>query len=257
MSDPTREQPGTSAGEAARGRAAPAVSGRLRVILKGLVLLASLVALGYLIEVTHIGGLLDKAWIDSQIRGRGLGGEALFLVVGALFTAIGLPRQVIAFLAGYAFGLVEGSLLGLTAAVVGCMGAFFYARLLGRGFVVHRFPQRVRRLDAFIHDHPLSMTLLIRLLPVGSNLVTNLAAGVSSVRGVPFFTGSALGYVPQTVIFALVGSGITLQPVFRIGMGVALFVVSGAIGVYLYRRFRHGHHLDDVDRQLGEGDREG
>ena len=32
------------------------------------------------------------------------------------------------------------------------------------------------------------------VLPVGSNLVTNLAAGVSSVRYLPFVAGSAIGY---------------------------------------------------------------
>lgn len=228
------------------------LAGKLRVFLKGLLLIASLVALGYLIEVTRIGGLLDKTWIDTQVRGQGLAGQALFVAVGALVTAIGLPRQLVSFLAGYAFGLIEGGLLGLLAALLGCMGAFYYARLLGRGLIASRFPQRVRRLDDFIHDNPLSMTLLIRLLPVGSNLITNLAAGVSSVRALPFLAGSALGYVPQTLIFALVGSGINLQPVFRIGMGAALFVASGLVGVYLYHRYRRGHTLDDVDRKLGE-----
>lgn len=228
------------------------VASKVRVLLRGLLLIASLVVLGYVIDVTHVGGLLDKAWIDSQVRGHGLAGEALFVAAGALFTAIGLPRQVVSFLAGYAFGLLLGSLIGLLAALAGCMAGFYYARLIGRELVAARFPHRVRRLDDFIHEHPFTMTLLIRLLPVGSNLVTNLAAGVSSVRGASFLAGSALGYVPQTVIFALVGSGITLQPVFRIGLGAALFIVSGALGVYLYHRYRQGHTLDDVDRQLGE-----
>ena len=228
------------------------VASKVRVLLRGLLLIASLVVLGYVIDVTHVGGLLDKAWIDSQVRGHGLAGEALFVAAGALFTAIGLPRQVVSFLAGYAFGLLLGSLIGLLAALAGCMAGFYYARLIGRELVAARFPHRVRRLDDFIHEHPFTMTLLIRLLPVGSNLVTNLAAGVSSVRGASFLAGSALGYVPQTVIFALVGSGITLQPVFRIGLAAALFIVSGALGVYLYHRYRHGHTLDDVDRQLGE-----
>ncbi|HKK06019.1 MAG TPA: VTT domain-containing protein [Gammaproteobacteria bacterium] len=232
------------------GGASPLAS-KLRVFLRGLLFIASLVALAYLVDVAH---LLDKAWIDEHVRGQGFGGEVLFVAVAALFTAIGLPRQLVAFLAGYGFGLVEGGLLGLLGALLGCMGAFYYARLFGRGFIAARFPRRVQKIDEFIHENPLSMTLLIRLLPVGSNLVTNLAAGVSSVRAVPFFSGSALGYIPQTVIFALAGSGIALQPVFRIGLAVALFIASGALGVYLYHRYRRGHRLDDVDRKLGEAD---
>jgi len=227
-------------------------STKLRVFLRGLLFIASLVLLGYLIEAVHLRDAFDKAWIDTQIRGQGFAGEMLFVGVGALFTAVGLPRQLVAFLAGYAFGLVEGGALGLLASLLGCAGAFYYARLLGRGVVASRFPGRVRRIDDFIHDNPFSMTLLIRLLPVGSNVLTNLAAGVSSVRAMPFLSGSAVGYIPQTVIFALVGSGITIQPFIRIGLGVALFVISGAVGVYLYHRFRHGHTLEDIDRKLGE-----
>lgn len=90
------------------------------------------------------------------------------------------------------------------------------------------------------------MTLLIRFLPVGSNLLTNLVAGVSAVRWLPFMAGSALGYIPQTLIFVLLGSGIHIDPVFRISLSVALFVVSGGLGVYLYRRYRHGKRLDDA-----------
>jgi uncharacterized membrane protein YdjX (TVP38/TMEM64 family) len=221
-----------------------------RVLLRGLLFILSMLALGYLLESTQLGELLDKAWIDTQVRGKGLAGEMLFVGMGMVFTAVGLPRQALSFLAGYAFGFLYGGLLGLLVTVLGCMLSFYYARLFGRRLVQSRFPGRIRKLDDFIHDNPLSMTLLIRLLPVGSNLITNLMAGVSSVRGTPFFTGSALGYIPQTLVFALIGSGINLDPTVRISLGVALFLLSAVLGVYLYRRYRHGKTLDDVDQQL-------
>ena len=88
------------------------------------------------------------------------------------------------------------------------------------------------------------MTLLIRLLPLGSNLVTNLVAGVSSVRATAFITGSMVGYVPQTIIFALLGSGISLEPELRITLSAVLFVLSGALGYYLYRRYKQDRKLN-------------
>ncbi|MFT5539807.1 MAG: putative membrane protein YdjX (TVP38/TMEM64 family), partial [Alphaproteobacteria bacterium] len=96
-----------------------------------------------------------------------------------------------------------------------------------------------------------STALLIRLLPVGSNLLTNLAAGVSGVRAVPFVAGSTLGYVPQTLIFALVGSGLHIEPALRIGASVVLFVVSGMLGVYLFRRYRGTSALIDAGGDAG------
>ena len=222
------------------------------VFFRGLIWILSLAAVGYAIKTTDLGSSIDKSWIDTDIHGQGFGGELLFVGVSMIFTAVGLPRQVICFLGGYAFGLVEGTILALLGTVLGCITAFFYARILGRGFVATRFPGRVKNIDVFLSDNPLSMTLLIRLLPLGSNLVSNLAAGVSSVSAVPFIQGSAIGYLPQTLVFALVGSGFSVDPELRIAISVILFVISGIIGVSLYRINRHGKSFDsDIEHKLG------
>ena len=226
-----------------------------RIILRTLILFTSLVALGVVLKTTGLGAAFDKSWIDAQVKGQGVSGEALFVVAGAVFTAVGMPRQVVAFLAGYAFGLMPGTMLSVLAATTGCATAFYYARFLGRDLVKARFPNRARRIDDFLSENPFTMTLLIRFLPIGSNLVVNLAAGVSSVGAASFIVGSGLGYIPQMVVFALVGTGITVDPALRIGCGVALFAVSGAFGVHLYRKYRHGKTFDDrIDSQLAEGD---
>lgn len=209
-----------------------------RRILQGLLFLASLVGLFYLLRL--LGLDLDQSWIDREVRGRGVTGELVFLGVGALAMALGLPRQVIAFLGGYAYGALLGTALALLSAVLGCTLSFYYARLLGRALVQGRFPDKVRRLDEFLGRHPFNMALLIRLLPVGHNLSTNLIAGVSSVRALPFIAGSGLGYLPQTLVFALAGSGVNIDPAWRLGSAVLLFLLSALLGVWLYRRFRTG-----------------
>ena len=112
---------------------------------------------------------------------------------------------------------------------------------------------RVRRIEDFLAANPFSMTLLMRLLPVGNNFATNLAAGVSRVPAGPFLLGSVLGYLPQTFVFTLAGSGFEVGGATRIVIAVAFFVVSGAIGIWLYRRYRHGKTLGaDVDEALDE-----
>lgn len=215
-----------------------------RTVLRGLVLIGSLVAVGLLVEKTRFGSTFGAAWIDAEVRGHGFVGELLFVGVAGMLAAVGVPRQFVSFLGGYAFGLMFGSGLAVAATVIGCAASFYYARLLGRAYVVRRFPGRVQRLDNLIHVHPLAMTLLIRLAPVGNNLITNLVAGVTSVRASLFFAASGIGYVPQTVAFALVGSGVNVDPVFRTALGVALFMVSGALGVWLFRKSRCGKSLD-------------
>ncbi|NTV97483.1 MAG: VTT domain-containing protein [Thiobacillus sp.] len=223
----------------------------IKLILRGLTVLLSLAAIGFLVQWSGIGDMLDQGWIDREVRGKGLNGELLFLGIGTLATAVGFPRQVISFMGGYAFGFLQGTLLGTLATVLGCVSTFLYARLFGRALVAHRLGGRIAKVDAFVRDNPFTMTLLIRLLPVGSNVATNLAAGVSSVAALPFLLGSAAGFIPQTAVFALVGSGVSVDPVWRIGLGTVLFVVSGVLGVYLYRSLRHGKVYDEeLDHEM-------
>ncbi len=214
-----------------------------RSVLRGLIVIAVLVGVGLLLRAAGIDQESGARFIDTWVRGRGLTGEMLFVILAAVATAVGLPRQLAAFLGGYAFGLIEGTGLSLLGAVFGCIISFGVARWLAHDFVVRHLPRRLRRADTFLADNTFSMALLIRLLPAGSNILTNLAAGVSSAGAVGFFFGSALGYIPQMVIFALLGSGINLDPGVRITASVALFLASAGLGFYLYRRYRAARAL--------------
>ena len=230
---------------------------KARVILKGLTLMLSLALLGYLFKTSDLGSSVNQAWIDARVRGHGVNGALLFLLMGGLFTAIGLPRQIIAFLGGYAFNIGLGTVLGALAALLGCMLSFAYARLFAKGLLRARLGERAGRFDRFIHDHPFTMTVLVRLLPVGNNLLTNLAAGISSIRPGYFLLGSLIGYLPQTLVFALVGSGVQIAPALKLGLAIGLFLISGALGAYLYKHFRHGQSLDaQIDAALDETDSE-
>ncbi|PIW25958.1 MAG: SNARE associated Golgi protein [Rhodospirillales bacterium CG15_BIG_FIL_POST_REV_8_21_14_020_66_15] len=227
----------------------------VRFALRGGTLLLTLIGVVILIRATGLDAHLDETWIDTYVRGRGAAGMLVFVAAGGLFTAVGMPRQLIAFLGGYAFGIVEGTALTIMATVAGCVVSFYYARFLGRDLVAGRFPGKVKRIDDFLAENPFTMTLLIRFLPVGSNVLTNLAAGVTSVPGLPYLAGSAIGYLPQTLIFALIGTGIKVNPAANIALAAGLFVLSGILGVYLYRRHRHGKVLDEeLDEEIGGAD---
>jgi uncharacterized membrane protein YdjX (TVP38/TMEM64 family) len=167
-------------------------------------------------------------------------GALAFAAAGAALTAAGLPRQVVAFAGGYVFGPVAGSVLSLLGQMVGCVVDYGAARFVAGDWARRTIARRPR--VAFVHDtlaaHPFTSTLTLRLLPVGNNLVLNLIAGVAAVRAVPFLLATLIGYVPQTVIFALLGSGVQLGRGTQLGIGAALFVASGALGYALYIRRR-------------------
>lgn len=224
---------------------------KVKTYLPGLVFLATLIAVGYVVESGLLSGLLSEDWIDHEVRGKGIPGELLYVAVGGLVTALAVPRHIVSFLGGYAFGLVLGTALALAATEVGCVLIFFFGRIVGRPLVSERLGARVRRIEDFLAANPFSMTLLIRLLPVGNNFATCLAAGVSRVPARPFLLGSLLGYLPLTFVFALAGSGIDMGAAPRVVFAVLFFVVFGVIGIWLYRRYRHGRTLgEEVEKAI-------
>ncbi|MFH1912724.1 MAG: VTT domain-containing protein [Pseudomonadota bacterium] len=215
----------------------------LGAVVKGLVMLAGLALAVYLGRSLGLDDMLrNTQWFNDHVLGTGPMSVVIFVVVGAMFTAVGLPRQVIGFLGGFAFGIVGGTLLSTLGAGLGCALAAGYARWGGREFVARKLGERIRRVDGFLSHRPFRTALAIRFFPFGSNGLTNLAAGVSAIPLAPFILGSTIGYIPQNFIFALFGAGMnkdsTTGMALSIGMGVVLFVGSIWMGTAVYRSYR-------------------
>lgn len=226
----------------------PAAAGRRRrAVLKLAILAAGLAAAGLLLR--GIGFAPGTAWVDRWVLGQGLAGDLVFVAIGAAATAAGAPRQGVAFLGGYAFGALEGTLLALAAQVAGCAVSYGWARAVGRSWaerrLAGRFGHRLRPLRDVLAGSPFGATLALRLLPVGNNLALNLLAGMAAISLLPFLAASAIGYVPQTVVFALLGKGIRVDGAWQLGLAAGLFVASAVIGLVLLRRHRAGRALDE------------
>ncbi|MGE5476028.1 MAG: TVP38/TMEM64 family protein [Bacteroidales bacterium] len=219
-----------------------------RVIVRGLVLIATMVGIGWLFEVVGIRAMLDTGWVDHAVRGQqGMYGEALYVLVGAVVVAIGLPRQAVSFGAAYAFGPWMGLALALLSTLLGSLVTFYYARFIGRDVLARRFPDKIARIDAFLAGNEFTMAIILRLSPVSHNGTANVAAGVSGVRALPFFAGSVIGFLPQTVVFALAGAGFQLDKAVSWTLSVLLFVASTMLGVWLWRRTRAAKGLTDEE----------
>lgn len=216
--------------------APPAAS--VRRLLKPVLLLLALLALG--LAIRHLPGRHDGLLPAVDVLRRGLSGHLLFLLAGTLICAVGMPRQAVCFAGGIAYGLLPGIAFSSLATVAGCLLGFLWARLAGRDWARRRLLGRSRswlaRLDRLVAARPFGTILMIRLLPVGSSLALNLAAGVLGLRVLPFLAATLLGSLPQTVIFTLLGCGTRIGHDTQILLAVLLFVASGAAGLLLIRR---------------------
>ncbi len=180
----------------------------------------------------------NEQWIDQHIRNQGEMGYALLLLIIALGSSCGLPRQMSAFLAGYAIGITYGTLIATLGAAIGCAITFFVARYLARPFVLREHPDKVELINRFLKDRVFEKTIIIRLIPAGNNFLLNLAAGVGHINPLRFISASYLGFFPQMIIFATAGSGIQLMSYWQIGTSVLLSIIAALLSVHLYRQYQ-------------------
>lgn len=193
-----------------------------------------------LLGLVAAGFALQRLGLETGVAAAGQSGPLAFVALATIACAVGIPRQMVAYSGGLAFGFWPGAALALLAEVLGCAVDFFWARWGARAWAARWLTRigsaRLDRLSRFLIANAFTATLTLRLLPVGNNLLLNLLAGVSGVAAGPFLLASALGYVPQTAVFALLGGGVRVSQGAQIALAVVLFAVSIALGLVLLRR---------------------
>ncbi len=161
-------------------------------------------------------------------------GYCLLFVVLALGTGMGLPRQIAALSAGMLFGIKVGFGIATLATITGCILTFMVSRYLLADWVFKRFPDKSLLVHEFLSDSTFVKALIIRILPLGSNFVTNIIAGATRIPFAPYVAGSALGFIPQMVVFTLAGGGIKLASEQQSQLTAVLVVIACLLGLFLW-----------------------
>lgn len=184
----------------------------------------------------------DLEQVRAGIQDAGAWAPALYVAVHALLTLLPVPKNALAVLGGAIFGAPLGVALSWTAALVSGVAAFGLGRALGRDAVVRLGGERTARVDAALGDHGLTAVVVARLTPVVPFALVNYVAGASRVRWRDFVAGSAVGVLPGTIAYAVLGASGASGPVPLLlggSLAVLLLVASWAMA----RRRRGGSRL--------------
>lgn len=138
-----------------------------------------------------------------------LGAWAPFAFVGAYITVVVLmlPAFLLTMVAGAVFGMVKGSILVMTGAVVGGTTAFLLGRYVARDFVAKRVAknEKLVAIDRVVGEDGLRLVFLLRLSPAVPFVLTNYALGVTRVKLRDFVLGT-FGLLPIVLVYAAFGS---------------------------------------------------
>ena len=159
------------------------------------------------------------------------------------------PASVLTIVGGVLFGPVAGVVIVIVASNGSATLAYLVGRLLGHppgGQVGERGDQAasslVLRWSNTMRDNSFETVLVMRFLFLPYDLV-NYAAGALRIRYVPFITATAIGSLPGTISFVLLGASLErvdqglggIDPIALVS-SVVIFVTSLAIARFVKRR---------------------
>lgn len=180
---------------------------------------------------------LSTTALSMWLEGLGPWAPGLLMAMMILAVVIGpIPTLPISATSGLAFGVVGGTAVAATGALIGAMIAFWASRLLGRDVVCR-----------YLADNPLFgseksqkllfwIVLVTRLVPLFSFALVSYAAGVTAISAWRFAVASLIGMLPMTVVFAGLGHTLEVHPVLTVVAAVMLLLAMTVLPYFLKRK---------------------
>lgn len=213
----------------------------LRAALLGLLLGAGAVVAAT-VDLPEVGTL--RTWLD----GTGAAGWGALVLGLALLLLAPVPRSVVSVLIGLVAGFWAGLAVALAGGLLGALGAFALARILGRPAVARLAGRHLDRVDRLAVDRGFLAVLTGRLVPVVPFVVLSYGAGLTTVRPGSYSAATALGLLPSTAVQVGIGASAGAivagaSTVTVVLLAVLLAAAAGSALVWWRRRSRPARDL--------------
>lgn len=148
---------------------------------------------------------LLRQWVDSHA----LLALVSYLVLYVLVVALSIPGAAALSLAGgFLFGWVVSAPVTVLAATAGAAIVFEIVKTSFGAALAERSGPLVQRLSQGFAENAFSLLLFLRLTPVFPFWAVNAVAGLCRIPLRTFIIATAIGIVPGSIAFALIGSGL-------------------------------------------------
>ena len=149
-----------------------------------------------------------------------------------------LPAFIITLANANLFGWWKGAILSWSSAMAGAAICFYIARILGRD-TAERLTSKtgLQSIDDFFSRYGTHSILIARLLPFISFDLVSYAAGLTSMKFLPFFIATGIGQLPATIVYSYVG-GMLTGGAQMLMTGLLLLFALSAVIVMMRKMYR-------------------
>jgi uncharacterized membrane protein YdjX (TVP38/TMEM64 family) len=145
-----------------------------------------------------------QAWIEDH----GAAGIAVFVLAYVGATLLLVPTWIFTLAAGALFGVGWGFLVVMASALSSATTAFLLARHVLRDRLRRRFAHHevLQAVDKSVRKEGWKVVVLLRLSPIVPFGIQGYFFGVTSVRLAHFAAATAIGIVPATLVYLVLGA---------------------------------------------------
>jgi len=169
-------------------------------LIKGIFLLAFIVAAVAAVRFTPVRSYLTPAGLGRLLEMAGIWGPVIFILVYAAGVCLFIPGTLLTTLGGAIFGAYQGFLYVWVGAMLGASAAFWIGRTLGRELAAALIGDRLKKYDEAIERNGFAAVLYLRLVYFPFTPM-NFGMGLTRVRFWDYFFGTALGIIVGVFIF--------------------------------------------------------
>lgn len=151
---------------------------------------------------------LDAESLGNEVDSLGLSAAPLMVVLGVLLIVALVPASLVAGASGYAFGVGFGTIIALSAAVIGGLLCALIGRQIGTPAARAALGARTSRLIRWLDGRPLRCVVIARLTPGLPFNATSYLLGITRIRARDIALGTAIGFSPRCFAYVALGGSL-------------------------------------------------
>lgn len=192
-------------------------SNKVKTTIKYIIIFTIILILVYIFRkpLEEMISLLSKgsvSQVTNIIRSWGIWAPLLSIMLMILQSIIApIPAFLISGANGAIFGIFWGIVVSWIGAMFGATLSFYIARWFGENLIKKLTKKKGLwdKVDQISTKHGFKVVLIGRLLPFISFDFLSYSAGLSKMKIVPFMVSTAIGMIPGTIAYVLLGNQLT------------------------------------------------
>ena len=212
-----------------------------KILLIGAIIFIVIICiLGFTVGKKIISLSKDPKEFRLMVNNVGIWGKFIMIGISAFQIIVAvIPGEPIEIASGYAFGWFWGAVYCLIGTIIGQMIVFLFAKKYGIDFVKIFVSEEKLKKMGFLKDNKkiYLSTFFIFLIPGTPKDVLSYAAGITTIKLIPFLLISGIARIPSVVSSTIGGSYLGTKNYTMAAIVLIATLIISAIVFFIYKKY--------------------